>query len=275
MFPRLFQIGNFSLPTYGFMAAVGLLVGLTVAVRNSKRQGIREDDAWNIGIIAVLTAVIGAKVLFLLMDGRYYLQNPRMLLSFDLLRVGGWWEGGVIAAIVACGWYMRRHRIPLLKTCDAYAPGIALGHAFGRIGCFAAGCCWGKPTDLPWGVTFTNQLAQQWVGTPLGIKLQPTQIYESLFEFLNFAFLTWLFRRRKFDGQVIGAYLITYGIARFFFEFLRDDPGRGQILGVLSLVQLMMIVFVIAGGALWMRGPAAAPAPALAGKGAGTRSTAR
>lgn len=258
------------------MAAIGLLVGVTVAVRNSKKEGIAEDDAWNVGLIAVLTAVIGAKILFLLIDGQYYLAHPRMLLSFDLLRVGGWWEGGVVAAVIACTWYMRRHRMPVLKTCDAYAPGIALGHAFGRIGCFAAGCCWGKPTDLPWGVTFTSKLAQDWVGTPLGVKLQPTQIYESLFEFVNFAFLTWLFRRRKFDGQVIGAYLITYGVARFLFEFLRGDPDRGSVFGIMSLVQLIMIFFVLAGGALWMRGgSAAAPAPVLAGKRAGSRSAAR
>lgn len=274
MFPRLFHIGNFSLPTYGFMAAFGLLVGLTVAVRNCKREGVEEDYAWNLGILAVLSAVVGAKLLFILDDWNYYLANPRALVSFDLLRTGGWWEGGVIAAIVACVWYMRKHRMKVLAICDAFAPGIALGHAFGRIGCFAAGCCWGKPTDLPWGVTFTSNLAQQWVGTPLGIKLQPTQIYESLFEFLNFAFLAWLFRRRKFDGQVIGAYLITYGVARFFFEFLRGDPDRGSVFGIMSLVQLIMIFFVLAGGALWMRG-GAAPVPAPAGKRAQSRGAAR
>ena len=274
MFPRLLHIGEFSLPTYGFMAAFGLLVGLTVAVRNCKRQGVNEDYAWNLGILAVLSAVIGAKLLFILDDWNYYLANPRALVSFDLLRTGGWWEGGVIAALVACVWYMRKHRMKVLAICDAFAPGIALGHAFGRIGCFAAGCCWGKPTDLPWGVTFTSKLAQQWVGTPLGVSLQPTQIYESLFEFLNFAFLAWLFRRHKFDGQVIGAYLITYGIARFFFEFLRGDPDRGNVFGIMSLVQLIMIFFVLGGGILWMRG-GTAPVPVVAGKGAASRGAAR
>lgn len=273
MFPRLFHLGNFSLPTYGFMAAIGLLAGLTVAVRNSKRQGVNEDYAWNLGIIAILSAVVGAKVLFVLDNWSYYGAHLGAIFSLDLLRTGGWWEGGIIAAVAACAWYMRRHRMKALAISDAFAPGIALGHAFGRIGCFAAGCCWGKPTDLPWGVTFTSQLAQQWVGTPLGIKLQPTQIYESLFEFLNFAFLTWLFKRRKFDGQVIGAYLVTYGVARFFFEFLRGDPDRGNVLGVMSLVQLIMIFFVLAGGALWMRGSPAAPA--VARKGASTRVAAR
>lgn len=274
MFPRLFHIGNFSLPTYGFMAALGLLAGLTVAVRNSKRQGVNEDYAWNLGIIAILSAVIGAKVLFVLDNWSYYGAHLGAIFSLDLLRTGGWWEGGIIAAVGACSWYMRRHRMKVLAISDAFAPGIALGHAFGRIGCFAAGCCWGKPTTLPWGVTFTSQLAQQWVGTPLGIQLQPTQIYESIFEFLNFAFLTWLFKRRKFDGQVIGAYLVTYGVARFFFEFLRGDPDRGNVLGVMSLVQLIMIFFVLAGGALWMRGSSSTPAVA-AGKGATTRTAAR
>lgn len=249
------------MPTYGFMAALGLLVGLWVCVRNAKRIGVDEDYAWNLGILAILSAVIGAKVLFILDDWQHYLSTPRDLLDWNLFRAGGWWEGGVIAAVAVSAWYIRKHHLKVLQICDAFAPGIALGHAFGRIGCFAAGCCYGKPTDLPWGVTFSNTLAQQWVGTPLGVKLQPTQLYESAFEFLNFLFLSWLFKHKKFDGQVIGAYLVTYGVARFFFEFLRGDPDRGNVAGVMSLVQLIMIFFVIAGGALWMYG-ASKQAPA-------------
>ena len=104
-----------------------------------------------------------------------------------------------------------------------------MGHAIGRLGCFAAGCCYGKPTDHFWGVTFTNPLAQELVGTPLGHALEPTQLFESAAELGIFFILTWMFRRKKFDGQIFGAYLFLYGIARFFIEFLRDDPGRGKL----------------------------------------------
>jgi phosphatidylglycerol:prolipoprotein diacylglycerol transferase len=158
-----------------------------------------------------------------------------------------------VAAIVASYWYIRRNHMPVLATCDVFAPGIALGHGIGRLGCFAAGCCYGKPTDLPWGVTFTNPLAHFISETPLGIPLHPTQIYEMMVEFVNFSILMWLLGHKKFDGQVIGAYLFLYGLARYFLEFLRDDPGRGSVFGgMMTGTQLIAILLVIAGGVIWM-----------------------
>jgi len=253
--PILLHYGRFSLPTYGFLAAVGLLVGLSVCVRNAARQGIDADKTWNLGILAILAGIVGAKLLMVLNDWNYYKEHPRQIFSLTTLQAGGVWSGGLVLAVLVAWWYIRRNRIPVLRTCDAFAPGIALGHAIGRLGCFAAGCCWGKPTHLPWGVTFTNPLAALLVGTPLGVRLHPTQIYEMLVELANFFLLTWLLRRKKFDGQVIGAYMFVYGIARFFLEFLRDDPDRGSVLGgLMSGTQLLAIGLVIAGGVLWMRG---------------------
>ncbi len=127
-----------------------------------------------------------------------------------------------------CVWYMRRNNMPVLRTCDVFAPGLALGHAFGRVGCFAAGCCWGKPTHVPWAVTFHNPLANEIVGTPLGVPLHPTQLYEMVVELANCLFLVWLLRRKKFEGEIIGTYMIIYGVARYFIEFFRGDPGRGN-----------------------------------------------
>jgi phosphatidylglycerol:prolipoprotein diacylglycerol transferase len=122
------------------------------------------------------------------------------------------------------------------------------------VGCFSAGCCWGKPTNHFWGVTFTNPLAQQWVGTPLGQALEPTQLFEAAVELANFFILMWLFKRKKFDGQVFGAYLFLYGFARYFLEFLRDDPGRGEVFGgMMTGTQLIAILLVIGGGVLWLR----------------------
>lgn len=151
-------------------------------------------------------------------------------------------------------WYLRRNRMPVLKTCDVFAPGIALGHAIGRVGCFAAGCCWGKPTTLPWGITFTNPLAAQLVGTPLGVPLHPTQLYEMVLEIANFFLLVWLLGRKRFNGEVIGTYMFVYGVARYFLDLLRDHPERdGALHGVMSTAQLLSIGLVIAGGLLWLR----------------------
>lgn len=268
MLPILFHLRtawfDFGIPTYGVMAALGLIVGLTICVRLARSEGIDPDAAWNLGIYAILTGVVGAKLLFILQDWDYYTAHPGAIFSWATLQAGGIWYGGLIGALAVSIWYVRHYRMPVLKTCDAFAPGVALGHAFGRVGCFAAGCCYGKPTSLPWGATFTNPLAAQVVGTPLGVPLHPTQIYESLVEVANFLILLWLFKHKKFDGQVIGAYLFLYGFARYFLEFLRDDPGRGSLFGgAMSGSQFISIFMVILGGALWMRrteAPAAAPA---------------
>ncbi len=270
MLPILLHFGRFSLPTYGFLAAVGLLVGLAISVRYAARHGMDPDKTWNLGILAILAGIIGAKLLLVVNDWAFYKAHPREIFSLTTLQAGGVWSGGLVAAVLVSWWYIRRNHIPVLKTCDVFAPGIALGHAIGRLGCFAAGCCWGKPTTLPWGVTFTNPLAAQLVGTPLGVPLHPTQLYEMVLELANFFLLAWVLRRKRFDGQVIGTYMFVYGFARYFLEFLRDDPERGSVLhGFMSGTQLLAIGLVIAGGLLWMRRtpqPEAASAGPATGK---------
>jgi phosphatidylglycerol:prolipoprotein diacylglycerol transferase len=264
VFPRLFHIGDFSMPTYGLLVATGVLVGLWISVRNSQRQGINPDKAWNLGILVVLSGIVGAKILYILVDLGYYTSHPAEIFSLSTMQAGGVFSGGLLAALVAATWYVRKNRMPVLATCDAFAPGLALGHAIGRVGCFAAGCCWGKPTTHFWGITFTSDLAHRWVGTPLYQALEPTQLFESAVELANFFLLSWLIKRKKFDGQVIGAYLFLYGFARYFLEFLRDDPGRGEVFGgLMTGTQLIAIFLVIAGGLLWVRrSPRAVPASA-------------
>jgi len=252
--PILLHFGRFSLPTYGFLAAVGLLVGLAITVRNAGRCGMDPDKMWNVGILGILAGILGAKLLLVATDWPFFRAHPREIFSLTTLQAGGVWSGGLVAAVLVPWWYIRRHHMPVLKTCDVCAPGIALGHAIGRLGCFAAGCCWGKPTTLPWGVTFTNPLAGALVGTPLGVPLHPTQLYEMLLELGNFFLLAWILGRKHFDGQVIGAYMFIYGFARYFLEFLRDDPDRGTVLhGFMTGTQLLAIGLVIVGGLLWMR----------------------
>jgi len=259
VFPRLFQIGSFGIPTYGVLVALGVLVGLWISVRNSVRQGIKAENAWDFGIAVVLAGIVGAKLLYIILDwrtGHAYGQNLREIFTLDTLQAGGVFSGGLVAAFVVAAWFLRKYQMPALATCDAFAPGLAMGHAIGRLGCFAAGCCYGRPTTHFWGVTFTNPLANQLVGTPLHEALEPTQLFESAVELSIFLFLTWMFKRKKFDGQVFGAYLFLYGTARFFIEFLRDDPGRGSVFGgALSGTQLIAICLVLSGGLIWYLRP--------------------
>ncbi len=254
VFPRLFHIGNFSLPTYGALAAVGLIVGLLINVRLAKRDGIDEERAWNLGLVAIFSALVGAKLLLIINDLSFYAEHPRVLLSFSALQAAGVWYGGLLGAIIASVIYMRVHQMPVLRVCDSFIVGVAFGHGIGRLGCFAAGCCYGRPTNVPWGVTFTNPLASRLVGTPLNVKLHPTQLYEFAAEMAIFFLLLWLWKRKSFDGQVIGSYFFLYGIVRYFSEFYRDDPERGSMFhGAITGTQFISICLVIAGGVLWMR----------------------
>lgn len=251
MLPQLFHIGSFGLPTYGLLVASGVLIGMWVSVRNSERQGINGDDAWNLGILVVLAGIVGAKILYVINDWNSF-HGWRDIFSLGTLQAGGVFSGGLLGAFVAAAWYVRRHKMPPLRTVDAFAPGLALGHVFGRFGCFAAGCCYGKPTGHLWGVIFTNPLANAISGTPLNERLEPTQLLEAAAEFFNFLLLTWLFRRKKFDGQVFGSFMILYGVERFFIEFLRGDPGRGEVFGgMMSGTQLISIFLVVGGGLIW------------------------
>lgn len=258
MFPRLFHLGSFYVPTYGVLVATGVLVGLWISVRNSQKIGIKAENAWDFGIAVVLAGIVGSKLLYILVDWRSYAAHPRDIFSLSTLQAGGVFSGGLIGAFVVAWWFLRKHAMPALATCDAFSPGLAMGHAIGRLGCFAAGCCYGKPTSHFWGVTFTNPIAAQYVGTPLNQALEPTQLFESAAELIIFFILSWMFVRRKFDGQVFGAYLFLYGIARFFLEFIRDDPGRGgpYLGGILSGTQLIAIGLVLTGGIIWYLRPA-------------------
>src|SRR5262245_2813760 len=148
----------------------------------ARTRGLDPNRALDLGIAIIVSALIGAKLLLVLVEFDHYRQNPAEILS--ILRAGGVFYGGLIAAVAVAFWYMRRHRMPLWTTCDVFAPGIALGHAVGRLGCFFAGCCYGKPTELPWAITFSDPFAAANVGTPLGVHLHPTQLYEASAELL-------------------------------------------------------------------------------------------
>ncbi len=254
MFPHLIDIGSFFIPSYGTLVSLGVIIALFVIERLARQQGLNSDHVWNLSLLLIFAGIVGAKLLYIFVNWHYYMQNPGEILSLATLRAGGVFSGGVVLAVIAGTWYIRKHHLPWLRTADVMAPGLALGHAFGRIGCFAAGCCYGKETHAPWAVTFHNPLAAEIVGTPLNIPLHPTQLYEMIVEFANFALLFWLIKNKKFEGQVMGTYLFLYGVARFCLEFLRGDPGRGQLFGTwLTDTQFLALCMIVGGGIMWMR----------------------
>ena len=235
MYPELFRIGNFPVHTYGVFLALAFLSAIMVTVRLGSRDGLSRERLYDLCLWMLLASLIGSKALMLFTEPEYR-GNPLALLSLDFLRSGGVFYGGLIGAVVVGYLLMRRYKLPWWKTADACAPGIALGNVLGRLGCFSAGCCWGKPTIEPWGVKFT-ELAHEITGVPSGAPLHPTQLYESFSMLIVFFFLLWLHGRRRFSGQVILAYALLYAAIRFVIEFFRDDP-RGDILGLTTLTGL-------------------------------------
>ena len=235
MYPEIFHIGNFPINTYGVLLAVAFLCAILIAVRLARRDGLPGEKIYDLSLWMLLAGLVGSKILMLFTEPEYR-DNPALLLSLDFLRSGGVFYGGLLGAVLAGYFLMKRYKLPWWKTADACAPGIAVANFFGRQGCFAAGCCWGKPTSLPWGVKFTEQ-GHQITGVPIDAYLHPTQLYESFAMLLAFLFLLWLHKRKRFDGQVILAYALLYSAIRFSIEFVRDDP-RGDVFGLTSLTGL-------------------------------------
>jgi phosphatidylglycerol:prolipoprotein diacylglycerol transferase len=252
-----FHLGpTLTLHTYGLLLAVAFLVGLWVASRQARRvaSGLFADEdrraryanqVIDMAVWVLIAGLVGAKLLLVALDWRSFGRNPREILS--ILQSGGVFYGGLVAGILVAWWYARRHHLPGWPTADVLAPGVVLGQAIGRLGCFAAGCCWGKATQVPWAVVFTDMYAARAVGTPMDTSLHPSQIYESLAAFLIFFFLLWLAPRKRFHGQVVLAYVALYSAARFALEFLRGDLDRGAWLGGrVSTSQIIAVVLLLA-----------------------------
>lgn len=249
MFPELFKIPGLDLPiaTYGVLLAIGFIVALWVTARLAARDGLPKDRIYDLGLYILASALIGSKLLMVIIEWNEYRGEWRRILSFDLWRSGGVYYGGFLIALLVSVILMRKWRLPWARTADAFAPAVALGHSIGRLGCFSAGCCWGKPTTSWIGVHFTEK-GNELTGVPIDSALVPTQLIEAAANLAIFGFLLWLRKHRKFDGQIISSYLMLYGVARFTIEFWRDDP-RGQVFG-LSTSQFISIVMFVLGLAM-------------------------
>ena len=239
MYPRLFELGPITVYTYGLLLAAAYLLGLKLAMVRARARGLDANRVLDLGIYIIISALVGAKLLLLVTDFKTFTSNPRELLT--LARSGGVFYGGLILAVTVALLYIRRVGLPLWTTTDVFAPGIALGHVVGRFGCLFAGCCFGKPTTMPWGITFKDPFAAANVGTPLGVPLHPTQLYEAGAELLILGILLFSERKgRPFAGRTFWLYMLLYAISRFIIEFYRGDE-RGTV-GMFSTSQFISLL---------------------------------
>lgn len=253
MCPRLFSIGGFSIPTYGVLLALGLLVGLKIAGRLAERSRLDPEKVANLGVSIAIAAIVGAKLFMIADNWSYYSADFSRLFSLSALRAGGVFYGGLLAALIVAVVYAKKTGLPWLLTADALAPGAAIGHSIGRLGCFAAGCCWGRESDVPWAVVFTNTAAHEFTGVPLGVHMHPTQLYEACGTALIGFYLLRAFRRPHAPGSILGRYLLFYSAFRFCVEFFREEGARTILVGgVISTTQLVAVALVVFGAYIWL-----------------------
>ena len=269
MFPKLISIGSFFVPTYGVLVAIAFLLALFVITRLAPKAGLDKERVTNLGIYCALMGLLGAKVLMIIFDWNRLPLNE--IFSLATLQAAGVFHGGLIAAILFAIYYTRRFGMPWLTTADVFAPGIAIGHAIGRLGCFMAGCCYGVVCERPWAVTYTNPEANSMSNTPLYQPLHPTQLYEAGAELLVFLLLMWMWRQRRRPGVVIATYLIVSSALRFWVEFYRFHEQALPFGLPLSLTQWISIALMLAGAAILVK----LPRPADSALDQGLRNTAR
>ena len=248
MHPVLFTIGAILIPSYGAMASVGVLLALVLAQRNARVVGLSPNNLWNLCVIALVAALVGSRLLLVIVNWRDLLRHPLWMLGLAMVHHPLLAGAGALVGLLTAGPYARSQHMPFAATSDALAAPLALGLACEQVGALLAGSGFGKGAAVPWAITYTNVLAFRWSGAPLGIPLHPVQAYAAL-AWLSLAILliAWLPVRRQ-SGDVAGIALMGAGIAIFFTEFWRDWEGRGDLLrGALDGPQAVAILLVITG----------------------------
>ncbi len=222
MHPILLDLGFFSIKTYGFLIATGFLIGIFVATREARRLNVDTQVILDLAFYIIVGAIVGSRLFFVATRFSYYKENP-----LDIFKV---WEGGLvfyggfILAAIVCAWMIRKNNLKVWQTLDIFAPALAIGVFFGRLGCFFAGCCYGKPCSLPWAVTFSNPQGLAVLNT----SLHPTQLYSSLGAFFTFIIIYSFRKRKSFDGQLTLIWVFMYSGLRTIIEFFRGDV-RGML----------------------------------------------
>jgi phosphatidylglycerol:prolipoprotein diacylglycerol transferase len=239
-------LGPLTIHWYGVLVAIGFLVGLWTAGRRAPLAGVAGEKIADLGPWLIVGALLGARTLYVI---SYWDEQFAGGTLWDILniRLGGLvYYGGLIGAVVACILCARWKRLPLWRVADILAPSIALGYVFGRIGCLMNGCCYGRACALPWAIRFPEGNALNAPTTPV----HPTQIYDSLLSLALYAGLAWLFRRRKFDGQVFAFYLMGYAVTRSFVELFRGDYSAEHLHAGLTPAHLVSLATFTAGAVL-------------------------
>lgn len=259
MHPILLDAGPVTIYSYGVLLASAYLLGLWLGVRRAREAGLDGNKVMDLGIWVIIAALVGAKGLLFVVDFEHFTSSREEFMS--LLRSGGVFYGGLIAASVTCIYLLRKHRLPLWHAGDLFAPGIALGYMVGRLGCLMAGCCYGKPTQVAWAITFTDPAAAMNVGTPLNVPLHPTQLYESMAGFAILLILLVIERRgRPFAGRTFWQFVLMYAISRFVIEFFRgDDRGMVALFSTSQIISLGLAPLSVI-MLFWLGRQAAAPA---------------
>lgn len=246
MYPILLEIGNIKLFTYGLFMATGFMIALWFSKRNARLHGISDQTISDVFFVILISAILGARILYVIINLPAFIENP--LEIFKIWNGGLVFFGGFIGAAGASLIFFNIKKIPVWKTGDILAPGLALGHSIGRFGCLFAGCCYGKTCDLPFGIVFTNPESL----APLNVLLHPTQIYMVVSNFVLFLILLGIQKIKRFDGMVFLSYIMLYSLFRsiieffrgdfrgdFFFEFLSLSQGIGLVISCLALVILV------------------------------------
>jgi phosphatidylglycerol---prolipoprotein diacylglyceryl transferase len=249
MYPILLEFGPLRIFTYGLFLALGFAAAIFLAGREARRLGLPLGRFYDLCFFAILAALAGSRLLYVLTEYRYFLEHPLQI--FVLWKGGLIFHGGLILAVAVAFFYMHRHQLPWRVTFDALAVGMPVGQSLGRVGCFMAGCCYGRPSDLPWAVTFTdpNTLC------PIQEALHPSQLYEAVLLLSVFAAIYWLRTRKRFDGQLLLTYFTLAGAVRFGVEFFRH-PGdyRGPLLlWEMPATQVFALVVAVLSGILLLR----------------------
>lgn len=241
MHPELFNIGNFTIHTYGFMIMLGAMFGFLYMSHTVKKElGIEKDKIQNLAILIIISAFVGGKLFFFLEDPGYYFSSWQHIKKN--FRTGFVFYGSLLYAIPVVIWYFRKEKWPVWPFLDRIAIVACIIHGMGRLGCFFAGCCHGVPTDVPWGVTFTDPISQ---AEPLHTPLHPTQLYSATLIFSILIILLMFKRHKRFEGQLFFIYIILYATGRGIIEIFRGDEARGYIIeNVLSHSQFISIIVI-------------------------------
>ena len=234
MHPILFKIGPITIYTYGVLIATAFFLGLALAARQARVEGEDPQKIMDLSFYILISAIVGSRLLYIVVEYKEYISNP--LRIFKVWEGGLVFYGGFIMAMAVVIIYVRRHEMNLWKVGDILAPSVAIGQGVGRLGCFFAGCCYGRETDVPWAFIFKdpNTLA------PMDVHLHPTQLYDSANGFIIFAALLILRKFKKFDGQLFWTYTLLYAVGRFIVEIFRGDE-RGFVTASLSTSQFIAI----------------------------------